>query len=53
MKRKEKEKKGRKNKENLLHSPFYTHISKEKNSPAAAHSFQGSTLYISKPILHG
>jgi hypothetical protein len=61
MKRKEKK---RENKENLLHSPLYMYISKEKNSSAIKYSFQGGMLtkedtskmarcYINKLLLHG
>jgi hypothetical protein len=39
-----KEKKKKENKKNLLRSPLYMHISKEKDSSAIDHSFQGSML---------
>jgi hypothetical protein len=40
----EKKRKKRENKENLLRSSLYMHISKEKSSSAIDHSFQGSIL---------
>jgi hypothetical protein len=60
--RRRKKKKKRENKENLLRSSLYMHISKEKSSSAIDHSFQGSILtrgdtskmtrcYIRKPFL--
>jgi hypothetical protein len=39
-----KRKKKREDKENLLRSPLYMHIPKERNSSAIDHSIQGSML---------